>query len=146
MGNCNSISSFPSIVLDYRPTEITELYKQCEAGNVEEARKLLAVLPFLTVNCSEINGSTALHVASSRGYGDVVRLLVQEYGVIRHRRNADGLTAYQVAANDEIREIFHRPRTNDQYSSTLQGITYSMFAIFFPASKRPPPPWIHSTS
>ncbi|CAF1093926.1 unnamed protein product [Adineta steineri] len=56
------------------------------------------------------------------------------------------MIAYQVAANDEIRQIFHRPRNNDRYDSTAQGVLISAFAIFFPASKRPPPPWIHSAS
>ncbi|CAF1411237.1 unnamed protein product [Adineta steineri] len=146
MGNGNCIGSVPIIVLDVRAPTISELYTACEVGNVEQVRKLLADMPFFCVNCSEPNGSTALHAASANGHVDVVRLLVQEYGVIRHRKNSEGLIAYEVAANDDIRQIFHRPKTSDYFNSTVTGAVLSLFAMFFPSSKRPPPPWINNTS
>lgn len=91
--------------------EASDLYWASRAGDVDAVRNILATTRFKDLNRLEPNGSTALHAASFFGHADVVRLLL-ERGVIRYRKNRHGLTAYEEAANDEIRQLFHRPNSN----------------------------------
>ncbi|CAF1242469.1 unnamed protein product [Adineta ricciae] len=142
----NCTESVPTIEYHNQSNEISELYRACVAGNVEQARALLVNMPFILMNTLEPNGSTALHAASERGYVDIVRLLVHEYGVIRSRRNAEGLTAYEVAANDEVRQLFHRPQIDNSFGAVVEDAAVNAFAMFFPESRRRRPGWIHSTS
>ena len=52
--------------------------------------------------------STPLHAASYYGHKEIVQLLLQ-YGCDRSQINGYGLTAYEEAANEEIRQLFKRP-------------------------------------
>lgn len=52
--------------------------------------------------------STPLHAASYYGHKEIVQLLLQ-YGCDRSQTNAYGLTAYEEAADEEIRQLFKRP-------------------------------------
>ena len=87
----------------------SDLYWASRAGDVDTVRKILDNTSFNDLNRLEPNGSTALHAASFFGHADVVRILLENRGVMRHRKNRHGLTAYQEAANAEIRQLFHRP-------------------------------------
>ncbi|CAF2689945.1 unnamed protein product [Rotaria sp. Silwood2] len=88
--------------------EASALYWACRNGDIDTVQKLTASIPYADINCLEPNGSTALHAASFFGHANVVRLLLHQYGVMRHRRNRHGLTAYEEADTDEIHLLFHR--------------------------------------
>ena len=69
-------------------------------------RELIASKPFSDLNRLEPNGSTALHAASYFGHTDVVRLLLHQHGVMRHRRNRHGVTVYEEVVTNEIRQLY----------------------------------------
>lgn len=48
---------------------------------------------------------TALHLASRSGFEHIVRLLLQQQGVNTSLRNKAGQLAYDVAANDAVRQV-----------------------------------------
>ena len=91
--------------------QASDLYWASRAGDIDAVRQILANTNFNDLNHLEPNGSTALHASSFFGHADVVRILLQERSVMRHRKNRHGLTAYEEAANDEIRQLFHRPNS-----------------------------------
>ncbi|CAF3589814.1 unnamed protein product [Rotaria socialis] len=99
-----------SIFHRFVKSKTSPLYHACEAGDVNRVRELIASLNYSDTNLHEPNGSTALHAASSFGHSDIVRILLHGRGVMKNRRNRDGMTAFEVAANDEIRQIFIRPK------------------------------------
>ena len=90
----------------------SDLYVACAQDDVDLARVLLHTSPFEEINTHEINGSTALHLAVQLGHADLVRLLLDEYGVCRHRTDAQGRTAFQLASTEELRQLFRRPRSD----------------------------------
>ncbi|CAF1337008.1 unnamed protein product [Didymodactylos carnosus] len=95
--------------------EASPLYWACRGGDLDAVNEILSSTPFSDINRLEPNGSTALHAASFFGHTDVVRFLVQERGIIRHRKNRHGLTAYQEAPTKEIRRLFHRPSSVNRF-------------------------------
>ncbi|CAF3377421.1 unnamed protein product [Rotaria sp. Silwood2] len=102
---------------------VSDLYKACRDGDEDLAQDLLISLEYSNVNHLEPNGSSALHVAAFFGHVNIVRLLL-DFHVDRRQRNRYGLTAYQEAKTDEIRQLFHRPigarqRLCDDQSSLL---------------------------
>ncbi|CAF2650752.1 unnamed protein product [Rotaria sp. Silwood2] len=118
----NSSASSSSTVND----PVSDLYKACCDGDEDLVRGLLASLQYNDVNRRESNGSTALHAATSFGYANIVRILL-DFHVDRRQRNCNGLTAYQEARTDEIRLLFHRPirerqRFYDDQSSPFEFI------------------------
>ncbi|CAF2831214.1 unnamed protein product [Rotaria sp. Silwood2] len=98
-----------SILHRFVKSDASPLYHACQAGDVNYVRELVSSLNYSDINHRELNGSTALHAASLFGHVDIVRILLHERGVMRHRRNRDKMTAFEVAANDEIRQLFIRP-------------------------------------
>ncbi|CAF4555450.1 unnamed protein product, partial [Rotaria sp. Silwood2] len=120
----NTIHKKNAISLQVRTIDSeSDLYKACRDGDEDLVRGLLASLQYTDINCLEPNGSTALHAAASFGYPNIVRLL-HDLHVDRRHRNVHGMTAYQEAKTDEIRQLFHRPNdTNfrfwDVHSSPL---------------------------
>ena len=100
---------------------------------------------FIDLNRLESNGSTGLHAATFFGHVEVVRLLLQKRGVMRHRKNHHGLTAYEEAANDEIRQLFHRPNTN-RFSSDSTDNNENIFDFqtdqLFEDDNRAPDDWV----
>lgn len=48
---------------------------------------------------------TALHLASRSAFDHIVRLLLQQQGVNTSLRNRAGQLAYEVAANDAVRQV-----------------------------------------
>ncbi|CAF1049675.1 unnamed protein product [Didymodactylos carnosus] len=89
--------------------EASEFYWACRDGDVGRVTQLLNSIPYDSFNRLELNGSTPLHAASYYGHSEVVRLLLHQRGCRREHLNRHGLTAYQEAQNDEIRQLFHRP-------------------------------------
>ncbi|CAF1018046.1 unnamed protein product [Adineta ricciae] len=92
--------------------EASLLYWSCRNGDVQATRQILSTQHFSDMNQLEPNGSTALHAAAFFGHSQIVHLLLNEYGVIRHRKNRYGLTAYQEASTNQIRQLFQRPGYN----------------------------------
>ncbi|CAF1173345.1 unnamed protein product [Didymodactylos carnosus] len=97
----------------------SDICNACRDGDIELVRVLIETSPPETeINRTEPNESTALHVASYYGHGDIVQLLLDDYGVSRDRKNEYGLTTYEDAATDQIRDLFHQSteRTKRFYS------------------------------
>ncbi|CAF3196831.1 unnamed protein product [Rotaria sp. Silwood2] len=87
---------------------LSEIYLACENGDADLVQALIKTSPSKSdLNKVEINGNTALHIASSQGHVNIVQLLLYEYHVYPYAVNNSGLTAYQEASNDEIRQLFH---------------------------------------
>ena len=109
---------------------ISDIYKACLEGDTNLVQALIQTSPDnVEINRLEPDGSTALHVACSEGFVDIVRLLLDDSRVDRHRRNKDGRSAYQVASTEEIRQLFRRPQcqtnpfcTNENLSSPFELI------------------------
>ncbi|CAF3718844.1 unnamed protein product [Rotaria sp. Silwood1] len=99
--------------------EASALYWACRAGNFDTVQKLIASTPYVDINRLEPNGSTALHAASFFGHADIVRLLLHQCGVMRHRRNLHGFTAYEEADTDEIHALFHRSSGSQRFCSDI---------------------------
>jgi hypothetical protein len=108
----------------------SEIYNACRNGDFNYVQALVETSSFdADINPLESNGSTALHIACSEGYTDIVRLLLNDHRVDRHRLNKDGQTAFKVASTTEIRQLFHRPKhyntpfcTDENTSSPLEVI------------------------
>lgn len=71
----------------------------------------------------ESNGSTALHIACSQDFVDIVRILLNDNRVDRHRLNKDGRNAYQVASTEEIRQLFRRPDNQKNPFCTNENVS-----------------------
>ncbi|CAF3006700.1 unnamed protein product [Rotaria sp. Silwood2] len=91
---------------------ITDLYQACSQGNYEFVLQLLESSSFEAINRLEANGSTALHVAVEKGYTNIVALLLDTYGIMRHLTNRDGRTAFELARTNEMRRLFQRPSSS----------------------------------
>ena len=119
MGNKTSKEEKQEESILHRPqqAQASDLYFACRAGDLDFVRGLIASSPSADLNRLEPNGSTVLHEASHFGHAEIVRLLLHQHGVVRHRRNQHGLTAYEESANDEIRQIFHRSASSQRFSS-----------------------------
>ncbi|CAF2053034.1 unnamed protein product, partial [Rotaria magnacalcarata] len=108
--------------------EASEFYWACRNGDIETVRKILSQSDYNEINRLESNGSTALHAAVYYDRTEVVRILLREYGVERHRRNLHNLTAFEEAADDEIRQLFMRLET-DRFCSNTNNECADLFAI-----------------
>ncbi len=60
---------------------------------------------------------TALHLASRSGFGNIVTLLLAQIGINTSLKNAEGQTAYDVAATIEVKKV--------------SGIVLFFFVVFF---------------
>ena len=91
--------------------ELSDLYLACQTNDSEWVKKILRNprIPSASINGIESNGSTALHIAVELEHADVIKILLFDFGVIRYRLNKNGLTAYQLARNENIRKLFYRP-------------------------------------
>ncbi|CAF1257001.1 unnamed protein product [Rotaria sordida] len=87
----------------------SSFYFACRNGDLETVQLMLPTISYKDLNRLEPNGSTPLHAASFYGHTEIVRLLLHERGCDRSQRNRYGLTAYEDAKTDEIRQLFHRP-------------------------------------
>lgn len=116
----------------------SEIYEACRQGDTDLVQVLIQSSPDdADINRLESNGSTALHVACSHGFRDIVRLLLNDSRVDRHRRNEDGRSAYEVASSEEIRQLFHRPSTQSNPFSTTEDIP-NLFTVLNSADSTDP--------
>ena len=106
-----------SILRQPEQGQASDLYWASRAGDLNSVQEMITSHPSTDLNRLEPNGSTALHAASHFGHADIVRLLLHQHGVPRHRRNRYGLTAYEESANDEICQLFHRTADSQRFSS-----------------------------
>ena len=66
----------------------SDIYKVCRHGDIDLAQVLIKISPDDTdINRLELNGSTALHIACSKGYTHIIRVLLNNHRVDRHRLN-----------------------------------------------------------
>ncbi|CAF4799640.1 unnamed protein product, partial [Rotaria sp. Silwood1] len=91
---------------------LSELYVACFEGDLDRAHRYLSKTPFAEINRRECNGSTALHAAVQCGHIEMIDLLLNKYGVMRHLCDNQGRTAYDLAKSNEIRRLFQRPTSN----------------------------------
>ncbi|CAF1526640.1 unnamed protein product [Adineta ricciae] len=82
-------------------------YSACKNGDIIAVKEMLPNLTYDQVNQIEPNGSTALHAASANNHPHIVRLLLSSC-CSRITVNNCGVTAYEEAATDEIKTLFHR--------------------------------------
>jgi hypothetical protein len=113
----------------FHDNTVTDLYTACQEGDYQLALALLETLEFNAINRLESNGSTALHIAAALGHADIVSLLLHVYSVMRDQKDHYDRTAYEVACNDEIRRLFHRPKTNNRFCSNDNNISANFFRI-----------------
>jgi hypothetical protein len=94
-----------------KSSQVSEFYLACRNGDVKFVTNYLLNLSSTKWNPNDfepIVKSTPLHAAAFYGHKEIVQLLL-EYGCDRSQTNNYGLTAYEEAANDEIRQLFKRP-------------------------------------
>ncbi|CAF1244065.1 unnamed protein product [Adineta steineri] len=100
----------------------SDIYKACGYNEIDYLRILIETSPDdAKINQLESNGSTVLHLACSKGYTDIVQLLLNDRRVDRDQTNINGQTAYQVASTDEIRQLFRRQKRSDNPFCTNQN-------------------------
>ncbi|CAF1521432.1 unnamed protein product [Didymodactylos carnosus] len=95
--------------------EASAFYWACRNGNIELVKELVTSISYENLNRLEPNGSTALHAATFYGQADIVHLLLHERGCRRDLLNLHGLTAYEEATSDKIRQLFHRPNNVNRF-------------------------------
>ena len=96
-------------------SEVSEFYIACRNGDVQFVKHYLKNLsdPKCQPNHFEPSvKNTPLHAASYYGHKEIVQLLLQ-HECDRSQLNGYGLTAFEEAANDEIRALFKRPPDKD---------------------------------
>lgn len=107
-----------------RRSEPSELYLACRNGDIDFVKNYLTKLSDNQWNPNQFEAtvkSTPLHAASHHGHKEIVQLLLDR-NCDRSQLNGYGLTAYEEAANDEIRRLFKRP-TSDSDTGRFQDET-----------------------
>ena len=92
-------------------SEPSEFYLACRNGDKEFVKDYLKKCLKTGRNPNYFDTSvrsTPLHTASYHGHEEIVQLLL-EHQADRSLLNVNGLSAYEVAANDEIRQLYRRP-------------------------------------
>ncbi|CAF5218331.1 unnamed protein product [Rotaria magnacalcarata] len=90
--------------------QVSEFYLACRNGDVDTLKKYLMTFKETIDDLNPLEpsaNSTPLHAASFYGHTDIVQILL-EHGCDRSKVNGYCLTAYEEAANDEIRQLFKR--------------------------------------
>ncbi|CAF3411741.1 unnamed protein product [Rotaria sp. Silwood2] len=127
MGNATSKEEKEeSILRNPQEGKASSFYWACRHGDLDSVKHIFSSSKFNDINCLELNGSTGLHAASYNGHVHVVQFLLQN-GIFRHQRNRYGLTAYEEAKNDEIRELFHRPTGSQRFATDTADDTRQLF-------------------
>lgn len=117
MGNTQNTQFREEPILEHSQLgSASEFYWACRNGDEKRVKQLLNCIPYDSLSRLELNGSTALHAASYYGHAEIVRLLLHQRSCRRERLNRYGLTAYQEAKNQEIRQLFHRPGNKNRFS------------------------------
>ena len=97
-----------------KPDEVNEFYGACRDGNINFVKEYLEKNSSSKSDLNECEtnvNDTPLHIACQNGHEHIVKLLL-EHGCDRSHQNSDGQTPYEVAKNDEIRQLFKRPSDN----------------------------------
>ncbi|CAF1362143.1 unnamed protein product [Rotaria sp. Silwood1] len=113
--NINRKTEEQNILQNPHEGEASQFYWACRNGDVEHVKELLNTIPYQDLNRLEPNGSTPLHAASYNGHSIIVGLLLRERGCQRDRVNRHGLTAYEEAQTEEIRQLFYRPSERNRF-------------------------------
>lgn len=92
---------------DFSPSALTSthLLDSTATGDPRWIRAALAAHPEHLNTAYEQNGNTPLHVAALNGYAEIVRLLLQQPGIDKTRKNKDGKTALDLAQEKNFTEI-----------------------------------------
>ncbi len=90
------------------------------SSNKSEIIRIL-IAKGVNVNAAFYNGTTALRHASREGHTGIVRMLVVEYGADVHAK-ASGKTAYDIAANDEIKRILRAAAQENAQPAASQAV------------------------
>ncbi|CAF1196573.1 unnamed protein product [Rotaria sp. Silwood1] len=93
-----------------QPSQVSKFYLACRNGDVDFVKKYLMTLKQAKYDLNPLEpnvDSTPLHAACYYGHKEIVKLLL-ENGCDRLKINRYGLTAYEEAANDDIRQLFKR--------------------------------------
>jgi hypothetical protein len=90
---------------------------------------LLETLEFNRINRLESNRSPALHVTAALSHAEMISLLLNVYGVMRDQKDQNNRTAYEVACNDDIRQLFHRQKNNNRFYSKHNIISSNLSSI-----------------
>ena len=92
----------------------TPLFKAAHKGHTETCAVLLAKEPYLGILP---NGSSALHVATSKQHEDICRMLV-EHGADAHLRDRNHSSAFDIARNKKnivLQELFAYSKTRHDH-------------------------------
>jgi hypothetical protein len=99
---------------DSTPWQPDNFYSACLEGDLKKARETIT---YPSLNQGDTDGNTPLHIVSSKGYTELVQLLFQ-YHADRTLKNKAGLTAEQMAKDDDIKNLFKgqiRPETDVEH-------------------------------
>jgi ankyrin repeat protein len=113
----------------FKQQSLSNLYIACQENDYMLALTLPETLEFNRINRLESNGSTALHVAIALGRDEIMSLLLNVYGVMRDQKDQNNRTAYELACNDKIRQLFHRPKNNNRFDINDNNISANLFSI-----------------
>ncbi|UJR29662.1 hypothetical protein I4U23_017210 [Adineta vaga] len=97
-------------------SETSEFYNACRDNSIDLVKKKLNTMSIEEINQIEPNGSTALHVASYRGYEKIVALLLENgasHSVVNRYQN----TPLDEAKTERIRTLFHNRRNKTRFVS-----------------------------
>jgi ankyrin repeat protein len=119
-------SNFLSRFIDDFIAQPSEFYYACQMGNVDRVRELLPTVAYNKKVCTpEPNGDMALHAVVRAGHAYIVALLLAN-GFSRIAINKENKTAYEIAPNDEIRSLFHRPISELQARFTDKDVNETL--------------------
>ncbi|CAF2997586.1 unnamed protein product [Rotaria sp. Silwood2] len=112
--------------------EASKFYFACRNGDIDTVKQILPTISYDRLNQLEPNGSTPLHAATYFGHLEIVRLLLHEYGCPRHRKNLHGLTAYEEAQTDEMKQLYHRPLEKNRFFHESNSVkrTFQIVSLF----------------
>lgn len=85
--------------------QITPLLEAIIGKDITAVRSALAEHPEHLNAAYAQNGNTPLHVAALNGYTEIVRLLLEQPGIDKTRKNKDGKTALDLAQEKNFTEI-----------------------------------------
>ncbi|CAF3797099.1 unnamed protein product [Rotaria sordida] len=95
-----------------KSSQVGEFYLACQNGDVDFVKRYLRTLKENKNDPNPLEpnvNSTPLHAACYYGNKEIVKLLL-EHRCDRSKIDGYGLTAYEEATNDEIRQLFKRPQ------------------------------------
>lgn len=84
---------------------ISSLLDAVVSNNIDDVRLILTEYPEQLNIVYAQNGNTPLHVASWNGYTEIVRILLEQPGIDKIRKNNDGKTARDMALEKNFSEI-----------------------------------------